>query len=98
MHKLRLAKQFSRYYDDCITKEKSTNKCRDQWKISLISHIGKIVARILRTRLGSKIVGFIEDQFGFREGKDIRDAIGLMGIISGRVHDNKEEICLCFVD
>ena len=36
--------------------------------------------------------------FGFRKGKGTRDAIGLMRIISERVLDVKEEMCLCFID
>ena len=53
-------------------------KCSDHRKISLISHTGKIVARILSKRLESKIEEVIEgDQFGFRKGKGTIDAIGL---------------------
>jgi hypothetical protein len=39
-----------------------------------------------------------EDQFGFRKGKGTRDGIGLMRIISERLLDVKEEMCLCFID
>ena len=47
----------------------------------------------------SKIEEVIEEnQFGFRKGKDTRNAIGLMTIISERVLDVKEEMCLCFID
>jgi Reverse transcriptase (RNA-dependent DNA polymerase). len=67
--------------------------------ISLISHTGKIVARILSKRLESKIQEVTEeDQFEFKKGKGTRDAIGLMGNISERVFDVKEEMCLCFID
>ena len=86
-----MTKGFSRCYNDYITKEKSSS---DHRTISLISHTGKIVARIL-----SKIEEVIEeDQFWFRKGKGTRDAIGLMRIISERVLDVKEEMCLCFID
>ena len=40
----------------------------------------------------------IEDQFGCRKGKGTRDAIGLMRILSEKVLDVKEEMCLCFID
>ena len=46
--------------------------------------------------MGSKIEEVIEDQFEFRKGT--RDAIGLMRIISERVLDVKEVMCLCFID
>ena len=39
-----------------------------------------------------------EDQFGFRKGRGTRDAIGLITIISERVLDVNEEMCLCFID
>ena len=36
-----------------------------------------------------------EDQFGFRKGKDTRDAIGLIKIMSESVLDDiKEDVCL----
>ena len=60
-----------------LPKKNQEKKCSDHRTISLISHTGKIVARILSKRLESKIEEFIEeDQFGFRKGKDTRDAIG----------------------
>ena len=65
-----------------LPKKNQANKCSDNRKISLISHTGKIVARILRKRLESKIEDVIElGQFGFRKGKGTRDAIGLMRIM-----------------
>ena len=39
-----------------------------------------------------------EDPFGFQEDKGTRNAIGFMRIISERVLDAKEEMCLCVVD
>ena len=38
------------------------------------------------------------DQFGFWKGKGTRNTIGLMRIISERVLDVKEKMCLCFID
>ena len=82
-----------------LPKQNQAKKCSDHRKISLISHTGKIVARILSNKLESKIEEVIEeDQFGFRKRKGTRDAIGLMRIISERVLDVKEEMCLCFID
>ena len=47
----------------------------------------------------SKIEEFIEEnQLAFQKGKDTRDAIGLIRIISERVVDIKEQMCLCFND
>ena len=52
-----------------LPKKNKAKKCSDHRTISLISHNGKIVARILSKRLESKIEEVIEDQFGFQKGK-----------------------------
>ena len=71
-----------------LPKKNQAKKCCDHRTISLISHTGKMVARILSKRLASKIEEIIEeDQFGFQKGKGTGDAIGLMRIISERVLD-----------
>ena len=52
-----------------LPKKNQAKKCSDHRTISLISHTGKIVARILSKRLESKIEEVIEeDQFGFQKG------------------------------
>ena len=82
-----------------VTKKNQAKKYGDHRTISLISHTGKIVARILSKRSENKIEEIIaEDQFGFRKGKGTRDAVGLMRIISERELDVKEEMFLCFID
>jgi Reverse transcriptase (RNA-dependent DNA polymerase). len=82
-----------------LPKKTQAKKCSDHRTISLISYAGKIVARFLSKRLESKIEEVIEeDQIGFRKGKGTRDAIELLRIISERVLDVKEEMCLCFID
>ena len=49
-----------------IAQKNQAKKCSDHRTISLISHTGKIVARILSKRLKSKIEEVIEEeQFGF---------------------------------
>ena len=63
-----------------------------QKTMSLISHTGKIVARILSKILECKIEEIMEeDQFGSGKLMALRDAIGLMRIV-------KEEMCICFID
>ena len=44
-----------------LPKKNKAKKCSDHRKISLISHTGKIVARILSKRLESKIKEVIEE-------------------------------------
>ena len=58
-------------------------KCSDHRTISLIAHTAKIIAEILRRRIERKIEAVLgEEQFGFRRGKGMRDAIGMMRIIA----------------
>jgi hypothetical protein len=65
----------------------------------LIAHTAKIVAKILRRRIEKKTEDVLgEDQFGFRRGKGIRDAIGMVRIISERTLEIDKELCLCFID
>jgi Reverse transcriptase (RNA-dependent DNA polymerase). len=74
-----------------LPKINQAKKCSDNRTISLISHTGKIVARI-----PSQIEEVAEeDQFRFRK---VEGTIGLMRIGSKRVLDVKEEMCLCFID
>jgi len=38
-----------------------------------------------------------EDEFQFRRGKESRDAIGMLGIISERTVDVDEELCVYYI-
>ena len=74
-----------------LPKKNQGKKCSDHRTISLISHNGKAVARIISKILESKIEEVIEeDQLGFRKGKGTGNALGLYRIISERVLDDKE--------
>ena len=81
-----------------LPKKNQAMKRRHHRTISLISNTGKTAARILSERLESKTEEVIEDQFGFRISKGPRDTIGLMRIVTEKVLDVKEGMCLCFVD
>ena len=64
-----------------------------------IVHRAKRFVRILRRRIEKKsedVHG--EDRFGFRRGKETRDATGMLEIISERIVDVDEELCACFVN
>ena len=82
-----------------LKKKPDARKCADHRTISLISHVGKVIARIINRRLENKIEAILgEDQFGFRKGKGTRDAIGMIRAITERVQDTKEKICVAFID
>ena len=65
-----------------LKKMPKATKCSDHRTISLIAHIAKIAARILKRRIERKIKDiFGEDPFGFRRGKGTVNANGMMIII-----------------
>jgi hypothetical protein len=79
-----------------LKKKPKAKESTDHRTISLIAHAAKIVARVIRRRSEKKIEDVLgEDQFGFRKGKGTRDAIGMLRIISERILDVGEEICVC---
>jgi len=66
-------------------KKKYTIKCEEYRKISLISHVSKVMLKILMKRLLAKAEPYInEDQFGFRKGKGTREAIAVMKVLGER--------------
>jgi hypothetical protein len=82
-----------------LKKKPQATKCSDHRTISLIAHTAKIVAKILRRRIERKIENILcENQFEFRRGKGTGDAIGMVGVISGRTLEIDEELCVCFID
>jgi len=92
-------KDFAKVTIIALKKKTQTTKCSDHRTISLISHPAKIIAKILRRRIGRKIEDILgEDQLGFRRGKGNRDAIGMMRIIAERTLEIDEELCICFID
>ena len=82
-----------------LKKKTQATKCSDHRTISLIAHTAKIIAKILRRRIERKIEDVPgEDQFGFRRGKESRDAIGMKRIIAERPLEIDEELYICFTD
>jgi hypothetical protein len=67
-----------------MKKKPKATKCSDHRTISHIAHIARIVARILRRIERKNEDSLGEDQFGFRRGRETRDAIGMLRIISER--------------
>jgi hypothetical protein len=91
-------KDFTEVTMVALKKKPKARKCTEHRTISLIAHVAKVVAVVIR-RSGKKIEDVLgEDQFGFRKGKGTRDAIGMLRIISEQTLDISEEICICIID
>jgi len=66
--------------------------------LSIFATIFAVCAKTLRRRTEKQIKDVLgEDQFGFRRGKETRDAIGILRIISERTLKIDEELCVCFI-
>jgi len=92
-------KDFTEVTMIALKKKTQGTKCSDHRTVSLIAHIAKIIAKILRRRIERKIEDVLgEDQFGFRRGKVTRDANGMMRIIAERTLEIDEELFVCFID
>jgi len=92
-------KDFTEVTMIALKKKLQATKCSDHCTDSLIAHTAKIVAKILRRRIEKKIEDVLrEDQFGFRKAIGIRDAIGMLRIISERTLEIDEGLCVCFKD
>ena len=82
-----------------LKKKIKGTKCSDHRTISLNAHTAKIIAKIPTRRIETKIEDALgEGQFGFRRGKGMRDAIGMITIIAERTLEIDEELCVCFID
>jgi hypothetical protein len=65
-----------------LKRKPKATKCSYHYTVSLIAHTAKTVARILRRGIGWKVEDVLgEDQFGFRRGKETKDATGILRII-----------------
>jgi hypothetical protein len=67
--------------------------------MSLMVRTAKIEGSILRRMIERKIEDvFVEDQFGFGNGKGNRDETWMSSIISERTLDIEEELCVCSIN
>lgn len=82
-----------------ILKKNNGRNC-NQWRtMSWISHWGKILMWILNWCFYFKVERELEEeQFGFRKGKDMRGAIGLLWTISKRYLEKDKIVYIGFVD
>jgi len=92
-------KDFTEVTMFALKEKPQATKCSDHRTFSLITHIAKIVAKILGRRNEKKIEDVLgEDQFGFRRGKGTRNETGMLRIISEQTLETDEELCVCFID
>ena len=82
-----------------LPKKPGAIECELHRTISLMSHVVKILLRILMKRARSKIRPEIgKEQFGFVEDAGTRNAIFVLRMISERAIEMKKDLYICFID
>ena len=82
-----------------LPKKPGADSCENFRTISLMSHVTKILLRVIINRMRNKINFEIsEEQYGFQPDKGTRNAIFIMRMISERAIEVKTPLYVCFVD
>ena len=82
-----------------IPKKQGTVDCDQHRTISLMSHLTKVMLRVLMNRMRDKILPEIsETQFGSMADKGTRNAIFALRTIMERATEVQKDLYLCFID
>ena len=82
----------------CISKG-NAKECSNYPTIALISHVSKVMLKILQTRLQQYVNRDLPDvQAGFRKGRETRDQIANIRWIMKKAKVFQKNIYFCFID
>ncbi|ELU04812.1 hypothetical protein CAPTEDRAFT_71521, partial [Capitella teleta] len=82
-----------------LLKKPGATECDHHRTISLMSHITKILLRIIMMWNRNKIKQEVaEEQCGFVESKGTRNAIYILRMLSKRAIERQNDLYLCFID
>ena len=82
-----------------IPKKGNAKECSNYRTISLISHAGKVMLKILQARLQQYMnCEFPDVQAGFRKGRGTRDQIANTPWIIEKAREFQKNIYFCFID
>ena len=82
-----------------IPKKPGATKCEQFRTISLMSHLTKLILRVLLNRIRGRTKGEIsEEQYGFRPDKGTRNALFIMRMLSERAIQMQKVLYVCFID
>ena len=82
-----------------LTKKPGATDCELHQTISLMSHVTKLLLRIIMMRVRNKINPEIaEEQCGFVEGKGTTNAIFILRTLIERALEIQKDVYLCFID
>ena len=82
-----------------IPKKGNTKECSNYCTIALISHVSKVMFKILQARLQQYMnCGLPDVQAGFRKDRGTRDQIASIRWIIEKAREFQRNICCCFID
>ena len=82
-----------------LPKKPGTVECDQHRTISLMSHLTKVLLRVIMNRMRNKILPEIsEAQFGFMADKGTRNAIFALKTLMERSIEVQKDLYLCFID
>ena len=82
-----------------IPKVKGTAKCEKHRTISLMSHVTKLVLRVIMNRLTGRTVSYISDvQYGSMPDRGTRNAILVLRRLVERRIEKQKDVYVCFFD
>jgi hypothetical protein len=94
-----LPEELTRSIFIAIPKKPGATECELYRTISLMSHVTKILLRILMMRARSKIKPAIaQEQFGFKEDSGTRNAIFTLRMLGERAIEMQKDLYICFID
>jgi len=77
-------------------KNRGAQDCVDFRTISLVSHVSKIVLKILSHRLESTAQSYLgKDQFGYTKSHGTRDAIAALHVLYEKNLEYNNKVCVC---
>ena len=82
-----------------MPKKGNAKECSNYCTIALISHVSKVMLKILQARLQQYVNHEIPDvQAGFRKGRGTRDQIANICWIVEKAREFQKNIYFCFID
>ena len=82
-----------------IPKKGNTKECSNYHRIALISHVSKVMLKILQARLQQYVNWEFPDvQAGFRKGRGTRNQIATIHWIIEKAREFQKNVYYCFID
>ena len=82
-----------------LPKKPVTIDCKEHWTIGLMSHVTKIILRVMPNRNKSTFREKLSDeQFGYKPGKGTRNATLCLRAIMEKCIENPRDLHICFID